>query len=244
MSNTVIITGASGGIGSATAILFAEKGWNVVMNYYRSAEATKILASSLSSRGYSVMPCFADVTDRSQVERMVYEAERRYGRVDALVNNAGIAQQMLFTDITDSDFDKMISVNLKGPFLCSQAVLPGMIHQKSGKIVNISSVWGVLGASCEVHYSVSKAGVRGLTKALAKEVAPSGIQVNCIAPGLIETPINNNLTADELSDFVNEIPLGRMGEAREVAELIYFLCSDSSDYITGQVISQDGGIAI
>ncbi len=244
MSNTVIITGASGGIGSATAILFAEKGWNVVMNYYRSAEATKILASSLSSRGYSVMPCFADVTDRSQVERMVYEAERCYGRVDALVNNAGIAQQMLFTDITDSDFDKMISVNLKGPFLCSQAVLPGMIHQKSGKIVNISSVWGVLGASCEVHYSVSKAGVIGLTKALAKEVAPSGIQVNCIAPGLIETPMNNNLTADELSDFVNEIPLGRMGEAREVAELIYFLCSDSSDYITGQVISQDGGIAI
>lgn len=244
MSNTVIITGASGGIGSAAAILFAEKGWNVVMNYYRSAESTKILASSLASRGCSVMPCFADITDRTQVERMVYEAERRYGKIDALVNNAGIAQQMLFTDITDSDFDKMLSVNLKGPFLCSQAVLPGMIHQKSGKIVNISSVWGVTGASCEVHYSAAKAGVIGLTKALAKEVAPSGIQVNCIAPGLIETPMNNNLTPDELSEFVDEIPLGRMGEAREVAELIYFLCSDSSDYITGQVISQDGGIAI
>lgn len=244
MSNTVIITGASGGIGSAAAILFAEKGWNVVMNYFRSAESAKMLASSLASRGYSVMPCFADITDRSHVERMIYDAEMRFGRIDALVNNAGIAQQKLFTDITDRDFDKMLDVNLKGPFLCSQAVLPGMIHQKSGKIVNISSVWGVIGASCEVHYSAAKAGIIGLTKALAKEVAPSGIQVNCIAPGIIETPMNNNLTSDELSAFVDEIPLGRMGEAREVAELIYFLCSENSDYITGQVISQDGGIAI
>ncbi|MBR2044268.1 MAG: 3-oxoacyl-ACP reductase FabG [Clostridia bacterium] len=244
MSNTVIITGASGGIGSAASILFAEKGWNVVMNYYRSAQAAKLLASSLSSRGYSVTTCFADITDRTQVEKMVYEAERKYGRIDALVNNAGIAQQMLFTDLTDSDIDKMLAINLKGPMLCAQAVLPGMIHQKSGKIVNISSVWGVIGASCEVHYSAAKAGLIGFTKALAKEVAPSSIQVNCIAPGIIETPMNDNLTADELSSFVDEIPLGRMGEAREVAELIYYLCSEGSDYITGQVISQDGGIAI
>ncbi|MBE6739261.1 MAG: SDR family oxidoreductase [Ruminococcaceae bacterium] len=244
MSKTVIITGASGGIGSATSILFAEKGWNVVMNYYRSGEAAKLLASSLASRGYSVFPIYADVSDRSHVERMIYEAERRYGKIDALVNNAGISQQKLFTDITDSDFQKMFDVNLKGPFLCSQCVLPGMIHQKSGKIVNVSSVWGVTGGSCEVHYSASKAGLIGMTKALAKEVAPSGIQVNCIAPGIIETPMNNNLTPDELSAFVDEIPLGRMGEASEVAELIYFLCSESSDYITGQVISQDGGIAI
>lgn len=244
MSKTVIITGASGGIGSAATILFAEKGWNVVMNYYRSGEAAKLLASSLASRGYSVFPIYADVSDRSHVERMIYEAERRYGKIDALVNNAGISQQKLFTDITDSDFQKMLDVNLKGPFLCSQCVLPVMIHQKSGKIVNVSSVWGVTGGSCEVHYSASKAGLIGMTKALAKEVAPSGIQVNCIAPGIIETPMNNNLTPDELSAFVDEIPLGRMGEASEVAELIYFLCSESSDYITGQVISQDGGIAI
>ena len=244
MSKTVIITGASGGIGSAATILFAEKGWNVVMNYYRSGEAAKLLASSLASRGYSVFPIYADVSDRSHVERMVYEAERRYGKIDALVNNAGISQQKLFTDITDSDFQKMLDVNLKGPFLCSQCVLPVMIHHKSGKIVNVSSVWGVTGGSCEVHYSASKAGLIGMTKALAKEVAPSGIQVNCVAPGIIETPMNNNLTPDELSAFVDEIPLGRMGEASEVAELIYFLCSESSDYITGQVISQDGGIAI
>ncbi len=244
MNNTVIITGASGGIGSATAILFAEKGWNVVINYFKSGEAAKMLSSSLASRGHNVMTFFADVSDKSQVERMIYEVERRYGRIDALVNNAGISQQMLFTDITERDLDKMLDINLKGPFFCSQAVLPGMIHQKSGKIVNVSSVWGVVGASCEVHYSAAKAGLIGLTKALAKEVAPSGIQVNCVAPGIIETPMNNNLTADELTDFVNEIPLGRMGEASEVAQLIYFLCSDSADYITGQVISQDGGIAI
>lgn len=244
MNNTVIITGASGGIGSATAILFAEKGWNVVINYYKSGESAKMLASSLTSRGYSVMTCFADVSDKSQVERMVYEVDRKFGRIDALVNNAGIAQQMLFTDITERDLNKMLDINLKGPIFCSQAVLPSMICQKSGKIVNVSSVWGVIGASCEVHYSAAKAGLIGLTKALAKEVAPSGIQVNCVAPGIIETPMNNNLSADDLTDFVNDIPLGRMGEAREVAELIYFLCSDASDYITGQVISQDGGIAI
>lgn len=244
MSNTVIITGASGGIGSAASILFAEKGWNVVMNYYRSAESAKLLAASLSERGYSVVPYYADITDRSFVERMIYDTENRFGKIDALVNNAGIAQQKLFTDITDKDFDNMVSVNLKGTFLCSQAVLPGMIHYKSGKIVNISSVWGVVGGACEVHYSAAKAAVIGLTKALAKEVAPSGIQVNCIAPGLIETRMNNNIPADELSNFVDEIPLGRMGDPNEVAELIYFLCSENSDYITGQVISQDGGIAI
>ena len=244
MSKTVIITGASGGIGSAATILFAEKGWNVVMNYFRSAESAKLLASSLSSRGYNVIPYYADITDRSFVERMVYDTENRFGKIDALVNNAGISQQKLFTDITDYDFSKMISVNLTGTFLCSQAVLPNMIHNKAGKIVNISSVWGVTGASCEVHYSAAKAGVIGLTKALAKEVAPSGIQVNCIAPGLIETRMNNNIPIDQLSDFVDEIPLGRMGDPSEVAELIYYLCSEGSDYITGQVISQDGGISI
>ncbi|MBE6729574.1 MAG: SDR family oxidoreductase [Ruminococcaceae bacterium] len=244
MSNTVIITGASGGIGSATAIYFAEKGWNVVMNYFRSAESAKILAASLSSHGYSVMPYYADITNRTSVERMIYDTENKFGKIDALVNNAGIAQQKLFTDITDSDFDKMISVNLKGAFLCSQAVLPNMIHYKSGKIVNISSIWGVSGGACEVHYSASKAALIGLTKALAKEVAPSGIQVNCIAPGLIETRMNNNISADDLNDFVEEIPLGRMGDPAEVAELIYFLCGKGSDYITGQVITQDGGLTI
>ncbi len=244
MSKTVIITGASGGIGSATAILFAEKGWNVVMNYYRSAESAKILAASLSSCGYSVMPYYADIKNRSSVERMIYDAENKFGKIDVLVNNAGIAQQKLFTDITDDDFDNMLSVNLKGSFLCAQAVLPGMIHNKSGKIINISSIWGLSGASCEVHYSASKAAVIGFTKALAKEVAPSGIQVNCVAPGLINTRMNNNISTDDLADFVDNIPLGRMGEPNDVAQVIYFLATEGSDYITGQVISPDGGLSI
>lgn len=244
MGKTVIITGASGGIGSATAILFAEKGWNVVLNYFRSAESAKILAASLSSCGYSVIPYYADITNRASVEKMIYDTEKRFGKIDALINNAGIAQQKLFTDITDNDFDNMMSVNVKGAFLCAQAVLPNMIHNKCGKIVNISSVWGLTGASCEVHYSASKAAVIGFTKALAKEVAPSGIQVNCVAPGLINTRMNNNISTDALADFVNEIPLGRMGEPNEVAEVIYFLSSEASDYITGQVVSPDGGLTI
>ena len=244
MSKTVVITGASGGIGSATAILFAEKGFNVVMNYYRSAESAKILAASLSSCGYNVMPYYTDIRDRASVDKMIYETEKHFGTVDILVNNAGITQQKLFSDITEEDFDKMLQVNLKGTFNCTQAVLPGMIHNKSGKIINISSVWGITGASCEVHYSASKAAVIGFTKALAKELAPSGIQVNCVAPGLINTRMNNNISTDELSDFVNDIPLGRMGDASEVAQVIYFLASDASDYITGQVITPDGGLTI
>ena len=244
MSKTVIITGASGGIGSATAILFAEKGWNVVMNYYRSAESAKILAASLSSCGYSVMPYYADITNRSSIEKMIYDAESKFGKIDVFVNNAGIAQQKLFTDITENDYENMMSVNLKGSLMCAQSVLPGMIHNKSGKIINISSIWGISGASCEVHYSASKAAIIGFTKALAKEVAPSGIQVNCVAPGLINTRMNNNISTDDLTDFVNEIPLGRMGEANEIAEVIYFLSSDASDYITGQVIAVDGGLSI
>ncbi len=244
MSKTVLITGASGGIGSATAILFAEKGWNVVMNYYRSSESAKILAASLSSCGYSVMPYYADIRSRSSIERMVYDAENKYGKIDVLVNNAGIAQQKLFTDITEDDLDEMFAVNLKGAFMCAQAVLPGMIHNKSGKIINISSVWGVTGASCEVHYSASKSAVIGFTKALAKEVAPSGIQVNCVAPGLINTRMNDNISTDDLADFVDQIPLGKMGEPNDIAQVIYFLSTEGSDYITGQVISADGGLTI
>jgi 3-oxoacyl-[acyl-carrier protein] reductase len=241
MSKTVIITGASGGIGSAATILFAEKGWNVVMNYYRSGEAAKLLASSLASRGYSVFPIYADVSDRSHVERMIYEAERRYGKIDALVNNAGISQQKLFTDITDSDFQKMFDVNLKGPFLCSQCVLPVMIHQKSGKIVNVSSVWGVTGASCEVHYSASKAAVIGMTKALAREVAPSGITVNCIAPGVIDTSMNKGFDEETINSLKEETPVGRLGTPDEVAKAILFFANNDSGFITGQVLGIDGG---
>lgn len=241
---TVLVTGASGGIGSAIAIKFASEGWNVILNYNKSSAAASLLCNSLNERGLSVIPYKADITKRNEVYSMVNSAISKFSKIDALINNAGISQQKLFTDITEADWDNMINTNLKGTFLCSQAVLNNMISNKYGKIVNISSMWGVSGASCEVHYSASKAGIIGLTKALAKEVAPSFINVNCIAPGIIETHMNDNLSLDDISEFVKDIPLGRIGSPSEIAELAYFLCSESADYITGQVISQDGGINI
>ncbi len=244
MSKTVLITGAAGGIGTALSIKFAQEGWNIILHYNNSVYAAKTLAESLKQNGADVMLYRADLTDRTEVMAMVHSALSRFGSIDALVNNAGVSKQNLFTDITESEWDFVIDTNLKSAFLVTQAVLKNMISNKSGKIVNISSMWGVSGASCEVHYSASKAGLIGLTKALAKEVAPSSINVNCIAPGLIETQMNENIAVEDLAKFVDEIPLGRMGDAYEVASLAYFLCSGESDYITGQVISCDGGVNI
>ena len=164
--------------------------------------------------------------------------------MDILVNNAGISHQGLITETDEIDYDKIIDVNLKGVFNCCKSVTPVMVNQKFGKIINISSMWGQVGASCEVAYSAAKAGVIGLTKALAKELAPSGITVNAIAPGLIETGMNANLTIEEITDFVNEIPLARIGSADEVAAAIYFLASENADYITGQVLGINGGYVI
>ncbi len=244
MSKTVLITGAAGGIGTALSIKFAQEGWNIVLHYNNSVYAAKALAESLKQNGANVMLYRADLTNKTDVLAMVHSALSCYGSIDALINNAGISKQNLFTDISESEWDLIIDTNLKSAFLVSQAVLKNMITNKYGKIVNISSMWGVSGASCEVHYSASKAGLIGLTKALAKEVAPSSINVNCIAPGLIETQMNDNIAVEDLAKFVDEIPLGRMGNAYEVASLAYFLCSGDSDYITGQVISCDGGVNI
>lgn len=244
MAKTVLITGSSKGIGAATAILFAQKGYNVVINYNESYESASLLCNSLKSNGFSVMLQKANVANRLEVELMVKETLYKFGSLDILVNNAGIAHQALLTDTDEIDFDHIIDVNLKGVFNCCKSVTPSMVSQQAGKIINISSMWGQVGASCEVAYSASKAGVIGLTKALAKELAPSGITVNCIAPGLIETGMNSNLTIEELSDFVNGIPLGRMGSADEIASAIEFLASDKADYITGQVLGINGGFVV
>ncbi len=244
MKKTVIITGSSKGIGAATAILFAQKGYNVVINYNDSYEAASLLCNSLISNGYSAMMHKANVANKLEVDLMVKETLYKFGSLDILVNNAGIAFQGLITDTDEIDFDKIIDVNLKGVFNCCKSVIPSMVSRQSGKIINISSMWGQVGASCEVAYSAAKAGVIGLTKALAKELAPSGITVNCIAPGLIETSMNSNLTIEELSDFVSDIPLGRMGSADEIAAAIEFLASDKADYITGQVLGINGGYVI
>ena len=241
MKKTVIITGASKGIGAAMAILFARKGYNVVIGYNESYQLAKMLSSSLSSQGYNVVPIKVNVANKLETDILIKEAVYKFGSVDVLINNAGVAFNGLITDTEEFDFDKIFDVDLKGVFNCCKSVTPVMVNQKSGKIINISSMWGQVGASCEVAYSAAKAGVIGLTKALAKELAPSGITVNCIAPGLIDTSMNSNISVEDLNAFVEDIPLGRMGTAEDVAETALFLASEGADYITGQIIGVNGG---
>ena len=241
MSQTVLITGAATGIGRETARRFAAEGWNVAVHYNTSGAEAAALVDELRARRVSVIRAVADVRDMEEVRAMVDKVCRTFGRIDALVNNAGIAQQKLFTDITAEDWDSMMDINVKGVFHCCQAVLPGMISRKSGSIVNVSSMWGVVGASCEVHYSAAKAAVIGLTKALAKEVGPSGIRVNCVAPGVIATPMTAGLDAETMEELKEQTPLGVIGTPRDVADAIYYLASNRAGFITGQVLGVNGG---
>lgn len=237
---TVLITGASRGIGKACAKLFPEKGYNVVINYFNSEKEALELASQLKN----AIAVRADISDKTQVDAMIKEAKDKFGSVDILINNAGIAQSKVFSDITEADFDKMVNIHLKGTFNCTKAVLEDMIDKKSGRIINISSIWGITGASCEVHYSMVKAGIIGFTKALAKELAPSGITVNAIAPGVTDTDMMKSFSEDEIREIENEIPLGRLASPSEIAQSILFLASENANYITGQVLSPNGGIVI
>ncbi|MGN1098404.1 MAG: SDR family NAD(P)-dependent oxidoreductase, partial [Clostridia bacterium] len=189
MSKTVFITGGSGGIGGAMVHEFANAGYNVAFTYKNNRSGAEAL-----TEGFAI---YCDVSDGESVNAAINEANERFGKIDVLINNAGIARQKLFTDITEDEWDEMMNVNLKSCFLTCKAVLPQMISRKSGVIINVSSMWGICGASCEVHYSAAKSGVIGLTKALAKEVGLSGIRVNCIAPGVIDTPMNSNLSSDD-----------------------------------------------
>ncbi len=240
LRKNVLITGAAGGIGRAAALAFAEKGCNVAINYKTSKEKAEALTHEINSMGVKAVSICADVSSRLEVDAMFEYIAKELGSVDILVNNAGIAQQKMFCDITEEDFDTMFDITVKGAFNCSQAALDGMVHKKSGKIINISSMWGICGASCEVHYSAAKAALIGMTKALARELAPSNIQVNCIAPGVIDTPMNASLGKDTLDLLRQESPMGRFGTPEEVAALITFLSCDNSDFITGQVIGIDG----
>ncbi|MEE0929072.1 MAG: SDR family oxidoreductase [Acutalibacteraceae bacterium] len=244
MSKTVLITGASKGIGATMAIRYAEKGYNVVMNYHNSVQSAILLQKSLKESGYSVIAYKANVRNRLEVDLMVKEILYKFGSIDILINNAGIANDSLFTDLSEQEWNDIIGVNLTGVFNCCQAVLPHMINQKSGSILNISSMWGEVGASCEVAYSASKAGVIGLTKALAKEVGPSGITVNCITPGLIDTTMNQNLTIEDVSSIVDATPMGRIGTTNDVASTALFLTSEDAGFITGQIIGVNGGFVI
>ena len=234
----VLITGASRGIGAECAREFTRNGDRVFINYNSSRTAAEKIAAETGA-----IPVKADVSNFDEVNKM-REIIGGYGRLDVLVNNAGISQIKMFTDITESDWDNMFSVNVKGMYLVTRAFVGDMIAAKSGKIINVSSMWGVTGGSCEVHYSASKAAVIGFTKALAKEFGPSGINVNCIAPGVIDTDMNVHLGNDDLDALKDETPLMKIGTPEDVAKTVFFLASKNADFITGQVVNVDGGMVI
>lgn len=244
MKEIVLITGGSRGIGAACVDLFASKGYKVVINYNNSEEEANNLYKRLLDKGLDVHIFKADVSVREEVNSMVDYCIKEFSAIDILINNAGISQEKLFIDITDEDWDKMLNTNLKSMFYTTQEVLKHMISEKKGKIINISSMWGMVGASCEVHYSAAKAGVIGMTKALAKEVGPSNIQVNAIAPGVIKTDMLNGFTDEDMDVLIEETPLMRIGTSMDIAKCAVFLASEGSDFITGQVISPNGGFVI
>ncbi|MDD4572077.1 MAG: SDR family oxidoreductase [Clostridia bacterium] len=244
MAKTVLITGASRGIGREMARQFAYASYNVVINYNTSESSALELIEELKQAGYKAIAVKADVSNGCEVQKMVETAKELYGAIDVLINNAAIAQQKLFTDITEEEWDSIFAVNVKGVYNCCKAVVPHMVSQKDGVILNISSVWGMVGASCEVHYSATKAAVIGFSKALAKELGLSGIRVNCIAPGVIDTDMNAGLSPDTLAQLKGETPLARIGTSKDIAALALFLASSEASFITGQVISSNGGFVI
>lgn len=244
MNKTALITGASRGIGRAAALELAKSGYNTALNYHQNHAAAQQLLAALGDFPIAAATFCADVADCTQVERMVEAVNRQLGPIDLLVNNAGIAGQKLFTDLSSDEWRRMFAVNVDGVFHTCRTVLPQMIARHAGNIINLSSIWGMTGASCEVHYSAAKAAVIGLTKALAKEVGPSNIRVNCVAPGVIETAMLSGLTADDLQALRDETPIGRLGTPADIAGVIAFLASDRADFLTGQVISPNGGFLI
>lgn len=239
-----LVTGASGGIGSAIGKRLATDGYRVVLHYYRHGEACKKLQQEIVAAGGEALCYGCDLQDRVAIRDMFARVQKDWGNIDLLVNNAAIAKQQLFTDMTEQEWQAMWQTNVSSAIYCSQQVLPGMIHEKRGKIINISSVWGMVGASCEVAYSTTKAALIGFTKALAKEVGPSGITVNCVAPGVIDTAMNRHLSPADMAALCEETPLGCIGTPCQVAGVVGFLASQDGDFITGQVISPNGGFVI
>lgn len=244
MKKTVLVTGASHGIGRATATLFAEQGYNVAINYNSSAAEAQSLVDELTAKGCNVMAVKANVAKRNEVEEMFGAINKVFGDVHILVNNAGIESQKLFTDVSEAEWDKIFDVNLKGIFNCTQMALKSMIRNHYGKIINVSSMLGITGSSCEVPYSASKAGVIGFTKALAKEVGPSDINVNTVAPGVIDTKMNRKIEPAIIERLKQQTPLGTIGTCEDIAEAVLFLASDKAKFITGQVLSPNGGLVI
>lgn len=244
MKGTVFITGASRGIGRATALAFAAAGFKVGINYFQNDSAANSLVNEINSLGGVCHAVKGDVASFADMQSNICEVKEKLGHISVLINNAGIAYSGLFQDTTEKIWNRIFSVNVNGAYNCTRLVLPDMISCKYGRIINVSSIWGITGASCEVAYSASKSALTGFTKALAKEVAPSFITVNCIAPGVTDTDMNAPLGKDVLSALADDIPMGRLGTPKETASLMLYLASDDAAYLTGQVISIDGGFAV
>ena len=243
---TVLVTGGAGGIGSAICRVFAQNGFDVIINYHNGKQRAELLCEEIKNEyGTNARAVYCDVSDASSVREMFDEIDSSNEKVDVLINNAGVAQQKLFTDITDSEWKNMRGVNLDGTFYCCREALKRyMLPVHRGAILNISSMWGQTGASCEVHYSAAKAGVIGLTKALAKEVGLSGVRVNCIAPGVVMTDMMKGFDEQTLNELKEETPLNRLGTPEDIAEAALFLCGDKADFITGQILGVNGGFVI
>ena len=244
MGASALITGASRGIGRAVARELARQGWPVCVNYLERRDAAESLAEEIRSQGGRAMIFQADVADGQAVARMAEAARETLGPVELVVNNAGVAGQALFQDISDEMWNRYLAVNLGGARNTIRAALPHMISEKRGCIVNISSIWGLRGASCETAYACTKAAIIALTRSLALELAPSGIRVNCVAPGVIDTDMVQVLGRDTLQDLAEQTPLGRLGTPEDIAYAVAFLASDKASFITGQVLGADGGFIV
>ena len=244
MKKTAVVTGGSGEIGMAICKLLSENGYNIVFSYNKSEKVAKELESSLTLSGKKAVAVFADLRNSLDIRNLFSVAYEQFGSIDLLVNNAGISRQQVLTDVSDEDIDELMSVNFGGTFKCCREVIPYMLKTHSGNIINISSIWGICGASCESLYSSTKAAIIGLTKSLAKELAPSGIRVNCVAPGMIDTKMNSHFSENDIKNFCNETPIERMGTPEEVAASVLFLSQPSSSFITGQILRVDGGYTI
>lgn len=244
MKKTVLITGGTRGIGRATALIFAQNGWNVAFTYVKNAKLANDLCNEIKTFGVNVFAVKCDAANSVDCNRAVEMTYERFGDLTALVNNAGISQTKLVIDMSDDDWKNMFDINANGVFYMSRSAIRYMLNKSHSAIVNVTSMWGRCGASCEAHYSASKAAVIGFTQALAKELGPSGIRVNAIAPGVIMTDMNAHLTDEDIKALAEETPLCRVGSAEEVARAIYFFASDESSFITGQTLGVDGGYVI
>lgn len=239
VNKVVVVTGGSRGIGAKIVKTLANENYKVILNYNNSKEQAEKIQQELLEQGKEIEIIKADVSKREETEKLIQFAINKFNKIDVLINNAGISQEGLFTDVTEEEWQKIINTNLNSVFYCNQQALKYMIQEQQGCIINISSIWGETGASCEVAYSTTKAAINGMTKALAKEVGPSNIRVNAIAPGIIDTDMNRNLTNEELEQIKEQIPLNKIGKALDIAKCVKWLIED--EYTTGQIISINGG---